>query len=59
MYKQKTDGFQCSSYSVRTENPDKEYKGGQYIDLSQEYDIEDLILKFGQEWMIAEPEELK
>lgn len=38
-----TDGSECSSYALPIHESIREYTGGEYIDISMEYDIDELI----------------
>lgn len=51
---EKTDGSRCGSYTPKMTSDVKklEYTGGEYIDLAQEYDINDLMNSVGQEWIL-------
>lgn len=51
---EKTDGSRCGSYTPKMTSAAKEleYTGGEYIDLAQEYDINDLMNSVGQEWIL-------
>lgn len=51
---EKTDGSRCGSYTPKMTSDAKklEYTGGEYIDLAQEYDIDDLMSSVGQEWFL-------
>lgn len=50
----KTDGPRCGSYTPRptTDVDNQEYKGGEYIDLAQAYDVNELMRTVGQEWIL-------
>ena len=53
---EKTDGSRCGSYTPKLTSDEKrlEYAGGEYIDLAQEYDINDLMSLVGQEWILED-----
>lgn len=51
-YINETDGWDCSGFSIMIPGFQYERIGGAYIDLSREYDIDQLMANVGQEWML-------
>ncbi|MDP4182204.1 MAG: ParM/StbA family protein [Bacillota bacterium] len=50
--KEQIDGTDCGSYTIYPGSYTSEYSGGEYTDISNECQIDDLFNKVGQLWMI-------
>lgn len=55
-YKSLEDGKDCSSFGIRVDGSAAadDYKGGTYINLAEEYDLNELVNVVGQEWIVGD-----